>query len=79
MLNYAGLRHWLTIDDIEKKTGPNGMIRDRVKTIGGESCQPKTKVNRAVPISRTLRTYLDRHRPAASDHGWYLPSPEGNR
>lgn len=80
-LIYAGLRReelvWLTIDDIDKRTGPHGMIRIRAKTIDGQSWQPKTKVNRAVPISRTLRAYLDAYTPAASDHGWFFPSPEG--
>jgi hypothetical protein len=37
------------------------MIRVRAKTVDGESWQPKTKVNRAVPISSTLRGYLDRY------------------
>ncbi len=59
MLIYAGLRQeellWLTTEDVDFKTGPNGMIRVRAKTIGGESWQPKTKVNRAVPISSALR------------------------
>lgn len=80
-LIYAGLRReelvWLTIDDIDKRTGPHGVIRIRAKTIGGQFWQPKTKVNRAVPISSTLRTYLDAYKPPA-ECCWYFPSPEGS-
>lgn len=83
VLIYAGLRReealWLTVEDIDFKTGANGMIRVRAKTIGGESWQPKTKVNRAVPISRMLRGYLDAYTPSESSHGWYFPSPWGRR
>jgi integrase len=55
------------------------MIRVRAKTIDGESWQPKTKINRAVPISTTLRRYLDAYRPRIVPGGWYFPSPEGMR
>jgi integrase len=51
----------------------------RAKTIGEESWQPKTKVNRAVPISATLRMYLDRYTPRSSKGAWYFPSPWGTR
>jgi len=37
---------------IDFKTNPHGMIRIRAKKINAERSQPKTKVNRAVPISR---------------------------
>ncbi|MHB1769080.1 MAG: tyrosine-type recombinase/integrase [Phycisphaerae bacterium] len=78
---YAGLRReellWLTTEDIDLHTGPYGMIRIRAKTINGESWQPKTKVNRAVPISSTLRQYLDRYTPRRSEGNWYFPSPIG--
>lgn len=80
-LIYAGLRReellWLTRDDIDQSAGAHGMIRVRAKTIDGESWQPKTKHNRAVPISSSLRGFLDRYAPPKSDHGWYFPSPEG--
>ena len=85
MLIYAGLRReevlWLTLDDIDLKSrnGGHGMIRVRAKTINGEFWQPKTKKNRAVPISKTLRAYLDRYTSQESDHGWFFPSPEGKR
>jgi integrase len=59
-LIYAGLRReellWLTPDDIDWKAGTYGMIRIRAKTVGKESWQPKTKTNRAVPISLVLPT-----------------------
>ncbi len=83
MYIYAGLRReellWLTHDDIDLATGPHGMLRIRAKTIGEESWQPKTKVNRAVPISSTLQSYLDKYRPKIVPGGWYFPSPEGHR
>ena len=51
-LIFAGLRReellWLTLDDVDLE---RGMIRVRAKTVQGESWQPKTKVNRVVPIS----------------------------
>ncbi len=83
MFIYAGLRReealWLTIADIDLHAGGQGMLRVRAKTIGGESWQPKTKVNRAVPISTDLARYLLRYKPRTSDHRWFFPSPEGKR
>jgi integrase len=83
MLIYAGLRReellWLTMDDINLKSGKFGMIRIRAKTILGESWQPKTKVNRAVPISSNLRQFIDRYSVRPSDGNWYFPSPDGKR
>jgi integrase len=83
MLIFAGLRReellWLTIDDIDFDTGAYGMIRVRAKTIGGESWMPKTRINRAVPISSDLRAYLDKYRPRTSNHGWFFPNPAGRR
>lgn len=82
-LIYAGLRReellWLTHDDIDlsRRHGGQGLIRVRAKTIAGRFWQPKTKRNRAVPISKALREYLDRYTPPQSDHGWYFPSPMG--
>ncbi|MFA9477742.1 tyrosine-type recombinase/integrase [Phycisphaerales bacterium AB-hyl4] len=83
-LIYAGLRReellWLTMEDMDFRrgtSGGHGLIRIRAKTIGSRSWQPKTKRNRAVPISRALREHLDRYTPPASDHGWYFPSPYG--
>jgi integrase len=80
---YAGLRReealWLTVDDIDLPAAGGGMIRVRDKTIGELRWQPKTKVNRAVPISRSLRPYLDRYVVPASDARWLFPSPLGRR
>lgn len=82
-LIYAGLRReeltWLTADDIDLKGGTHGMIRVRAKTISGESWQPKTRVNRAVPVSLALRAILDSYTPRSTAEGWFFPSPEGRR
>jgi len=55
MLIFAGLRReeilWLTHEDIDLNASQHGMIRIRAKTIGDSIWQPKTKANRAVPIS----------------------------
>ena len=81
VLIYAGLRReellWLTHDDIRlpgrlSGDGGYGLIRIRAKSIAGRSWQPKTRQNRAVPISRSLRDHLDRYTPPASDEGWYV-------
>jgi len=78
---YAGLRReeamWLTREDVDLHAGRCGMIRVQAKTIGGRHWQPKTRVNRAVPVSTDLARYLVRYRPRPSDHGWYFPSPLG--
>lgn len=83
MYIYAGLRReealWLTTEDIDFDTGPNGMIRVRAKTIAGQKWESKTKVNRAVAISKALRSYLDRYTPRHSDGNWFFPSPKGMR
>jgi len=83
MYIYAGLRReealWLQREDVDFTAGPFGMIRIRAKTVGEESWQLKTKVNRAVPISSTLRLYLDLYAPRPSVGNWYFPSPKGRR
>jgi len=80
---FAGLRReealWLTLDDVNLRAGRHGILHIRAKTVDGESWQPKTKVNRAVPISAALRGYLDRYQPQPTLQGWYFPSPEGKR
>jgi integrase len=67
-LIFGGLRReellWLTHDDLDLNAGKYGMIRVRAKEIGGEAWEPKTKRNRAVPVSSRL---------------WLFPSPEGKR
>ena len=78
MLIYAGLRReellWLTRDDINLR---KGIISVRAKTINGEYWEPKTKVNRAVPISKALREYLVNYTSKPSIGDWYFPSPKG--
>jgi len=102
MLIYAGLRReeltWLTLDDVALPrkgsasggnsggTSGGGIIRVRAKTINGRHWQPKTRTNRAVPISRALRKILDQYTPRATTdpatddqfRGWFFPSPEGH-
>ena len=83
MYIYAGLRReellWLTVADVDLQAGVYGMLRIRAKTINGEHWQPKTGVNRVVPISSTLRKYLDLYRPAQVEGSWFFPSPQGKR
>jgi integrase len=83
MYIYAGLRReealWLTHNDIDLRAGHNGMIRVQAKEVRGEYWQPKTGVNRAVPISLALRGYLEQYAPRPSIGGWYFPSPKGHR
>ena len=82
-LIYSGLRReellWLTHDDFDFNSGGNGIIRIRAKTIDGEYWQPKTKRNRAVPISFALRDYLDKYQPRITPGKWFFPSPDGKR
>lgn len=81
VLIYAGLRReellWLTHEDVDLRTGTFGMLRIRAKTIDGREWQPKTKSNRAVPISSTLRRYLDGYIRRIVPGGWLFPSPDG--
>ena len=80
---YSGLRReealWLTKEDVDLKAGTYGMLRIRAKTVNGEYWQPKTKVNRVVPVSSSLRRYLDRYVPAEVAGGWYFSTPTGKR
>ena len=80
---YAGLRRaealWLTRKDVDLKAGANGVIHVRQKTIQGDSWEPKTKSNRVIPISATLRHYLDRYQLRIVPGHWYFPSPQGCR
>ncbi len=80
---YAGLRReealWLTRDDIDLNNGVHGLIRIRAKRIGDEYWEPKTKVNRAVPISSALRGYLERHTASPTFERWLFPSPRARR
>ncbi|NNF43760.1 MAG: tyrosine-type recombinase/integrase [Phycisphaerales bacterium] len=60
---YAGLRRsetlWLQPQDIDRKSR---LIRVQAKHVGDESWQPKTRRNRAVPISHDLGAILDEYR-----------------
>ena len=81
MYIFAGVRReealWLTFADIDFKAGVHGMIRIRAKTIDGQSWEAKTKQNRAIPISSTLRFYLNKYQPKITPGRWFFPSPEG--
>ena len=83
VLIYAGLRReevlWLTVDDVDLKAGTYGVIRIRAKTVDEENWQPKTKANRAVPVSNALRRYLERYEPAVVPGRWFFPSSRGKR
>ena len=80
MYIFAGIRReeavWLTLEDVDLKAG---MLRIRAKDINGKFWQPKTKVNRIVPISTTLRKYLEAYTPAPTPEGWYFTSPQGKK
>lgn len=82
-LIYAGLRReellWLTAEDLDLSAGENGVIRARAKTIDGESWQPKTKKNRAIPISAKLRYYIDKWQLKAQGGAWLFPNSQGGR
>ncbi|HEY8750152.1 MAG TPA: tyrosine-type recombinase/integrase [Tepidisphaeraceae bacterium] len=82
-LIFAGVRReellWLTLDDLDLGAGTFGIIRVRAKTMEGESWQPKTKRNRAVPISSRLRHFLDKWRLKRKAGTWLFPSPDGKR
>ena len=79
---YAGVRReealWLTVDDIDL-SHQQGIIRIRAKNINGEYWQPKTGVNRAVPISKALRTYLKQYQRPKTEIPWLFPSPQLTR
>ncbi len=76
---YAGLRReealWLTHEDVALE---QLMIRVRAKTIDGEYWQPKTRRNRAAPISEPLLAILRAYEPPHRSI-WFFPSPAGKR
>jgi integrase len=81
MYIYAGLRReeglWLTLADVDLSAGAHGMIRVTAKQAAAGSWQPKTKVNRAVPVSSALRHYLERYTPMVTPGRWFFPSCQG--
>ena len=84
-LIYTGLRReevlWLQKEDLvpSSEQSPNGLLRVRAKTVGGQSWQPKTRKNRVVPVSRDLARVLGDWKPSKSDGGWLFPSRQGKR
>lgn len=83
LLIFAGVRReellWLRCEDVDLSAGTHGLLRIRAKTVDGESWQPKTKRNRAVPVNSRLRHYLDKWRLKGSKSEWLFPSPHGKR
>lgn len=80
---YAGLRReelcWLTVDDVDFSAGVYGMIRVRAKTVHSEFWEPKTKVNRVVPISSKLLEYLEGYEIPNVKGKWFFSTPNGMR
>lgn len=80
---YAGLRReealWLMPQDFDWDAGTHGTIRIRDKEFNGTKWLPKTRSNRTVPISATLRRYLDTYRHTASCTDWFFHTPNGCR
>lgn len=80
---YAGLRReelcWLTASDMDFNAGGNGMMRIRAKTVKGEFWEPKTKVNRVVPVSNKLKSFLDSYNPSVVEGKWFFSTPNGKR
>ena len=77
-LIYAGLRREELLQLQRKDVDlSRGLIQIRAKTVNGVRWQPKTRKNRAVPISDSLQEYLDRYAPRPSHGDWYFPSPKG--
>lgn len=76
---FAGLRReealWLTREDMDLE---KRIIRVQAKTIDGEKWQPKTRRNRAVPISEKLLGILREYEPPGTCV-WFFPSPTGKR
>ena len=76
---YAGLRReevvWLTCEDVDLE---RRLISVRAKAVHGMFWQPKTKKNRAVPVSQDLLKML-RTYESGEDSVWYFQSSNGNR
>jgi integrase len=84
-LIYAGIRReellWLRTEDLIAPSAqcPNGLLQIRAKTINGQSWQPKTNRNRAVPVSSELRARLTKWMESRPENEWLFPSPRGTR
>ena len=80
---YAGLRRaealWLMPSDVELEAGHWGTIRVCGKKFNGTEWVPKTGKNRTVPISKTLRKYLDAYLAQVKPSVWFFAAPEGGR
>ncbi|BCG46560.1 hypothetical protein GEOBRER4_n1361 [Citrifermentans bremense] len=80
---YAGLRReealWLTPDDFEWDMGNHGVIMVRGKSIEGKEWMPKTGADRVVPISKTLREYLDSFLKIRKPGVWFFSAPKGGQ
>jgi integrase len=76
-LIFAGLRRaellWLRCTDIDFGAGTHGQIRVQAKSVGGEFWQPKTKMNRVIPISATLKRFLVDHGGTDKSNAWLFP------
>ena len=77
---YAGLRRsemlWLTSRDIDR--GPRyGVIRIVAKQVKGIHWQPKTVVERSIPISEALAVYLDQYEEVRPPGEFYIPEKKG--
>jgi integrase len=80
---YGGLRRpealWLTPADLDWNREP-ALIRIRAKRIEDRFWQPKTGQERSVPVSTSLRPFLEAYRAAGlSGKTWLFPSPRGLR
>ncbi len=65
--------------DFNWNAGHFGTIRVRDKEFDGKKWVPKTKNNRTVPISSTLRHYLDEYLATVKPKTWLFVSPDGCR
>jgi integrase len=70
---------WVQLDVVDFSAGVQGMIRVIAKTVQGKSWEPKTKVNRFVPISSKLKIYLEKCPIQGVEGKWYFSTPNGKR
>ena len=82
ILIFAGLRReellWLRVENVLLNAQqPRILVQE--KSFDGESWQPKTKVNRFIPISSALREYLGRYLETNRGNGWFFTHHSGRR